>query len=142
MLIDEFYRIFAAVSVATLITVAFVALCPARYAGISSAHDAALGLGRGAGHHHLGPLSCTAACQRLLQRRGIGAERVLIVGTGEVGRMILQKIQHTPGLGYQVVGFVEASFDGRRLRQVMGLPVFGAVDDLPEDHRRPQASTR
>ena len=50
--------------------------------------------------------------QRVLQRRGIGAERVLIIGTGEVGRMILQKIQHTPGLGYRVVGFVEANFEG------------------------------
>ena len=47
--------------------------------------------------------------QRSLQRRGVGAERVLIVGTGEVGRMILQKIQHAPGLGYQVVGFVETA---------------------------------
>ena len=71
--------------------------------------------------------------QRVLQRRGIGAERVLIVGTGEVGRMILQKIQHTPGLGYRVVGFVETNFEGETPpAQVMGLPVFGTVADLPK----------
>ncbi len=61
--------------------------------------------------------------QRSLQRRGVGQERVLIVGTGEVGRMILQKIQHTPGLGYQVVGFADAN--GAGPERVMGLPVLG-----------------
>jgi Undecaprenyl-phosphate glucose phosphotransferase len=66
--------------------------------------------------------------QRWLQRRGKGAERVLIVGSGEVGRMILQKIQHTPGLGYQVVGFVDVNPTQSR---VLGLPVFGSIDDLP-----------
>ncbi len=54
---------------------------------------------------------------------------MLIVGTGEVGRMILQKIQQTPGLGYQVVGF--ATNNGACPDTVMGLPVFGQVDDLP-----------
>ena len=72
--------------------------------------------------------------QRALQRRGIGAERVLIIGTGEVGRMIVQKIQHTPGLGYRVAGFVEASSTGETPfgAQVMGLPVFGTVENLPK----------
>jgi FlaA1/EpsC-like NDP-sugar epimerase len=66
--------------------------------------------------------------QRSLQRQGKGAERVLIVGTGEVGRMVLQKIQHTPGLGYRVVGFIDANHG---LPQVLGLPVYGLIDDLP-----------
>jgi Undecaprenyl-phosphate glucose phosphotransferase len=59
---------------------------------------------------------------------------VLIIGTGEVGRMIVQKIQHTPGLGYRVAGFVEASFTGETPpgAQVMGLPVFGTVENLPK----------
>jgi Undecaprenyl-phosphate glucose phosphotransferase len=53
---------------------------------------------------------------------------VLIVGTGEVGRMILQKIQHTPGLGYRVVGFIDVVPGPTK---VIGLPVFGLIDDLP-----------
>jgi Undecaprenyl-phosphate glucose phosphotransferase len=73
---------------------------------------------------------------------------VLIVGTGEVGRMILQKIQHTPGLGYRVAGFVESNASSGSARRpgslppsvrdfagqakVMGLPVLGQVDNLPE----------
>jgi Undecaprenyl-phosphate glucose phosphotransferase len=64
-----------------------------------------------------------------VQRRGKGVERVLIIGTGEVGHMILQKLQQTPGLGYQVVGF--ASSNGAP-SQVLGLPVLGTVDDIPQ----------
>jgi Undecaprenyl-phosphate glucose phosphotransferase len=132
LLVDEVYRLFGAVSVATLLTIAFVSfvfrdtlqiqrmmLLLAWAVGIIT-----LTLGRIA-HGRV---------QRVLQRRGIGAERVLIVGTGEVGRMIVQKFQHTPGLGYRVAGFVEASFEGEAppAAKVMGLPVFGAVADLPQ----------
>ncbi|MCS7178707.1 MAG: undecaprenyl-phosphate glucose phosphotransferase [Anaerolineae bacterium] len=42
-----------------------------------------------------------------LQARGWGRDRVLVVGTGDVARMILQKILGNPSLGYQVVGAVE-----------------------------------
>ena len=132
LLMDEVYRLFGAVSVATLLTIAFVSfvfrdtlqiqrlmLLLAWAVGIIT-----LTLGRIA-HGRV---------QRVLQRRGIGAERVLIIGTGEVGRMIVQKIQHTPGLGYRVAGFVEASFEGDTPpgAQVMGLPVFGTVENLPQ----------
>ena len=48
--------------------------------------------------------------------------RVLIIGSGDVGRMILQKINQSPGLGYQPVGFVDDT-SGRK--QVAGLPVLG-----------------
>jgi Undecaprenyl-phosphate glucose phosphotransferase len=132
LLMDEVYRLFGAVSVATLLTIAFVSfvfrdtlqiqrlmLLLAWAIGIIT-----LTLGRIA-HGRV---------QRVLQRRGIGAERVLIIGTGEVGRMIVQKIQHTPGLGYRVAGFVEASsaVDTPPGAQVMGLPVFGTVENLPK----------
>jgi exopolysaccharide biosynthesis polyprenyl glycosylphosphotransferase len=65
--------------------------------------------------------------QRALQSRGYGEDRVLIVGDGEVGQMIQQKIQHSPGLGYKVVGFVT---DGSARRSVMDVPVLGHLDDL------------
>ena len=105
LLTDELYRIFGAVSVATLLTVAFVGFVlrdtlEYQRSMLVFAWLAALGtitLGR----------FINSRIQRRLQRRGIGAERVLIVGAGEVGRMIWQKIQHTPGLGYLVVGFAD-----------------------------------
>jgi len=125
ILLDEVYRMFGAVSVATLLTIAFLGfvLRGLEYQRlmIVFAWAAALVLMPFGRWVH-------SRIQRWLQRRGKGAERVLIVGSGEVGRMILQKIQHTPGLGYQVVGFVDVNPTQSR---VLGLPVFGSIDDLP-----------
>ncbi len=42
-----------------------------------------------------------------LRARGIGVERVLIVGAGEVGRALMRSIVAQPDLGYYVVGFVD-----------------------------------
>jgi exopolysaccharide biosynthesis polyprenyl glycosylphosphotransferase len=53
--------------------------------------------------------------------------RVLIVGAGDVGRMILQKISQSPNLGYQPVGFADDT-PGRK--EVSGLPVLGPTHQL------------
>jgi len=126
-LLDEYYRIFGGVSVATLITVAIVGFATRDTVAYQRSlvfltwafSLITIPFGRWL-HNQI---------QRSLQRRGIGTERVLIVGTGEVGRMILQKLQQTPGLGYQVIGF--ATNNGATAGQVMNLPVWGQIDDLP-----------
>jgi exopolysaccharide biosynthesis polyprenyl glycosylphosphotransferase len=41
------------------------------------------------------------------RRRGIGLARVLVVGAGHVGKMVMQQIAGRPGLGYQLVGFCD-----------------------------------
>lgn len=123
---DEIFRVFGAVSVATLLTIALVgfvfqdAVWYQRSIVVYAWAAAVVTLNLGRWLH--------ARWQRWLQKRGISAERVLIVGTGEVGRMILQKIQHAPDLGYQVVGFVE---NGSGPARVMGYPVLGSINDLP-----------
>ncbi len=72
-----------------------------------------------------------ASLQASLQARSIGADRVLIIGSGEVGRMILQKITHTPSLGYKVIGFVTTN--GKLVPgTIMGVPVLGHRADLPQ----------
>jgi exopolysaccharide biosynthesis polyprenyl glycosylphosphotransferase len=53
---------------------------------------------------------------------------LLIVGAGEIGRMVLHKIRQSPGLGYMVVGFVD---DRDPPSQVQGASVLGKTDDLP-----------
>jgi exopolysaccharide biosynthesis polyprenyl glycosylphosphotransferase len=53
--------------------------------------------------------------------------RVLIVGAGDIGRMILQKIIQSPSLGYQPVGFADDT-PGRK--EVSGLPVLGPTQQL------------
>ncbi|MEA3344823.1 MAG: undecaprenyl-phosphate glucose phosphotransferase [Chloroflexota bacterium] len=71
-----------------------------------------------------------------LQSQGWGRIRVLIIGTGEVGQMILGKATRSPGMGYEVVGFVAR--DDQSRKQVHGVSVLGSTDDLPtiiEDYR-------
>ena len=71
--------------------------------------------------------------QGLLRRAGIGSERVLIVGSGEIASAVLQKMQTMPNWGYAVVGYVadwsaevRVSFSGNDLRSL------GRLDDIEE----------
>ena len=67
--------------------------------------------------------------KRLIQR-GWGRRRVLIVGTGDVARMILQKLLWTPELGYDAVGIVEMH-EGQS-SALLGVPVVGVASRLGE----------
>jgi exopolysaccharide biosynthesis polyprenyl glycosylphosphotransferase len=67
------------------------------------------------------------ALRSLAYARGWGALRVLIVGAGESGIMILEKIRSSPRLGYRPVAFLDDELVGR---QVLGLPVVGSPDEL------------
>lgn len=69
-----------------------------------------------------------ASVRSRLRERGWGSDRVLIVGTGEVGRMVHQKIQSNPGLGYKVAGFVTAN--GSEGEAPLGAEILGAADQL------------
>jgi exopolysaccharide biosynthesis polyprenyl glycosylphosphotransferase len=73
--------------------------------------------------------------QAALRARGVGVERVLIVGAGKIGRSVMQAIVARPDLGYQAVGFVDD--DPERSSADMGrVRALGRVDDLPELLRR------
>ena len=67
------------------------------------------------------------AVLRLLRRRGVDTARVLIVGAGDSGQIVLDKIRHAPELGYRVVGFVD---NNTRQERVGGLPVLGRVSEV------------
>jgi len=71
----------------------------------------------------------------VLQARGWGRERVLVVGTGEVARMILHKILANPGMGYQVVGAVAANGEPEGTLPVPVLDGSRDLADLIEEHR-------
>jgi exopolysaccharide biosynthesis polyprenyl glycosylphosphotransferase len=75
--------------------------------------------------------------QRWLMRRGVGDNDVLLVGTGEVARIVLQKMLNSPQLGYRPVGLVAVD-DGPQ--RVLGLPVLGKIADLPQliEHQQVQ----
>jgi len=42
-----------------------------------------------------------------LRHYGIGVKRVLLVGAGDVGRMVMRTVMARPELGYQVIGFLD-----------------------------------
>ncbi|NOX61030.1 MAG: undecaprenyl-phosphate glucose phosphotransferase [Chloroflexi bacterium] len=64
----------------------------------------------------------------LFQAHGYARDRVLVVGTGDVGRMLVQKLESSSGVGHEVVGFVETGEDGRTR---VGAPLLGRPADLP-----------
>ena len=66
-----------------------------------------------------------------LRRRGIGVDRVLIVGGGELGRTVIRTIVARPELGYQIVGLVDDNPDKGHtdIGRIKGL---GGLDKLAE----------
>ncbi|KAA3657658.1 MAG: undecaprenyl-phosphate glucose phosphotransferase [Chloroflexi bacterium] len=64
-----------------------------------------------------------------LRMRGIGKDRLLIVGTGDMAQAILQRILWSPYLGYEVIGVVNGRSD---TSDILGVPVMGTPEDLPD----------
>ena len=61
------------------------------------------------------------------QAKGIGDDRVLLIGGGDTGRMILQRIQANPKFGFQVIGVIDNSSN----RSILNVPILGSVVDIP-----------
>ncbi len=56
--------------------------------------------------------------------------RVLIMGAGDAGAMILREIQNNPGLGLKVVGFLDDN-PTKLGMHIYGVPVLGTRQDIP-----------
>jgi exopolysaccharide biosynthesis polyprenyl glycosylphosphotransferase len=122
--VDEFYSVFVAVSVGTIISVAansFLIRNGPDYSRRMIVFSWILTIVLVT----LGRLLYSRLIWSL-QSRGIGGARVLIVGTGETGRILLQTMRRLPGLGYEVVGIV--SQDSRA--EDPGVPILGTTDEL------------
>ncbi len=66
-----------------------------------------------------------------LRRKGIGVDKVVIVGAGEIGRALMRAIAARPELGYQVVGFVDD--DPAKGEQDLGrFKALGPLENLPK----------
>jgi Undecaprenyl-phosphate glucose phosphotransferase len=124
--IDEFYAVFGAASVGTIAAIAFISLIyksELDYPRLMMVYAWVLTILLVAWGRVI-----HARMQWGLQARGFNEVRLLIVGAGEVGRMVLHKIRQSPGLGYTVVGFVD---DRDPPSNVLGASVLGQTDDLP-----------
>jgi len=63
-------------------------------------------------------------------KRGVGVERMLLVGAGEVARSIMRAVVACPELGYQIVGFVDD--DPIKSQTDIGrYPALGTIESLP-----------
>ena len=64
----------------------------------------------------------------MVQSRGLVQDRVVVIGTGDAARLVLQKIQGSPFLGYRVLGLINGQGGPEHID---GYPVLGCVEDLP-----------
>ncbi|MBI3761468.1 MAG: undecaprenyl-phosphate glucose phosphotransferase [Chloroflexi bacterium] len=127
--VDQFYSIFAGVSTGSLLSVSVSVIIlknspfEVDYPRAMIAYSWVLAillitLGREA----------LIGVRAAVQARGLGQDRVVIVGTGEIAQMVLRKILWSPYLGYRVLGLVNGT---ESPASVLDVPVIGQVDDLP-----------
>jgi Undecaprenyl-phosphate glucose phosphotransferase len=71
----------------------------------------------------------------LLRRRwraGVGLKRVLVVGVGDLGRMVADRILEHSELGFRIVGFLDDRAAQSDAIGYRGLPLLGSTADLAE----------
>ena len=76
--------------------------------------------------------------RELLERRwraGVGLKRILIAGSGDLGRMVADRILQHRELGYQVVGFVDDRAGGDHIGY-RGLPLLGTLAEVGDIAQR------
>lgn len=122
--VDQFYSILAAASIGTLVATALTSFA---YRDLEWSRRmivyfvffvvVLVTLGR----------LLTAAWRERVRARQ--PDRVLIIGAGDVGRMIAQRIRQSPRLGYEVIGFLDDT-PGRTM--AAGLPVLGPLGSLTQ----------
>ena len=125
--LDELYSILPAISISVIVGVAFTAFVyrsEIDYPRVMIAYFwilslVLIGLGR----------LIHGTVRASLYARGWGESRTLIVGAGDAGNMILEKIHASPQLGYHPIGFLDEELVGKTIQ---GLPVLGELEDLGE----------
>ncbi|MEW6042610.1 MAG: exopolysaccharide biosynthesis polyprenyl glycosylphosphotransferase, partial [Elusimicrobiota bacterium] len=66
---------------------------------------------------------------QFLKKKGITCDNILIYGAGEVGKKLMEKIEASPKLGYQCIGFIDD--DSQLLDStVNNLKVLGSLNNL------------
>lgn len=83
------------------------------------------------------------AVRRWFWTRGIGVDRVLVVGAGQIGRRVMQAMMGQPDLGYRLVGFVDDPEENGPIpvateHRIVHAKWLGSPDDVDKlvvDHR-------
>jgi exopolysaccharide biosynthesis polyprenyl glycosylphosphotransferase len=69
------------------------------------------------------------AVQKSVRARGIGVQRLLVVGTGEQAHLVLDRVRKSPGIGYRPVGILAES---PGISAIYGLPVLGTIEQIDQ----------
>jgi len=127
--VDEFYAIFGGVFVGTLLSVALASLTLKNSVfEVNLPRVMVLYMWLiGAVLVNLGRWGLQKI-RSVLQSDGLVQDRVILIGTGEVARLVIQKIQGSPFLGYRLLGLVNGAEPGG---EVEGFPIIGQTEDLP-----------
>ncbi|MBN1487851.1 MAG: undecaprenyl-phosphate glucose phosphotransferase, partial [Anaerolineae bacterium] len=127
--VDEFYSLLTSVTVGTLMGVALASLVLRNF---TVGGDYSRAMIFYAWMLSILFVTLGRVFNSLLRKRlissGWGRRRVLLLGTGDVARMILQKILWSPELGYDAVGVVVS--DGDHDEALLGVPVVGRTTHL------------
>ncbi|MEA3334589.1 MAG: sugar transferase [Chloroflexota bacterium] len=73
-----------------------------------------------------------------LRSRGIGVDRVLIVGSGSVGLSVIRNLVARPELGYKVVGVLDDDPE-RGSKDIGRIPALGSIENFAEVLQQQQA---
>lgn len=66
----------------------------------------------------------------LSKKNGLGAAKVLIVGTGTIARMISENIQKHPHCGYQLIGFISYNDEIQESENNLSHQVVGTIEEF------------
>ena len=74
---------------------------------------------------------------RMLRKRRYNQRFALIAGTGELGQKVLERIEHYPELGIQVIGYLTNNGEevGNKIENIPILGVYGDVDKILVESR-------
>jgi exopolysaccharide biosynthesis polyprenyl glycosylphosphotransferase len=73
--------------------------------------------------------------QRELYRRGMGVRRTLIIGAGDIGQALAQKMINEKEIGYKAVGFLDDDPD-KKGKTILGVPVFDLTVNIKNQIRQ------
>ncbi len=78
-----------------------------------------------------------AAVLGRIRRSGANLQNVLVVGAGELGRKVVERLTAHSEFGFRVIGFVDDD-PNKQKREILNVPVLGSTQDLEqivEQHR-------
>jgi Undecaprenyl-phosphate glucose phosphotransferase len=124
-LIDEFFLVVTSVTLAVIVLLGLLFFFrPSSYSRVVVVLFVVLDIGLLTGSRLV-----LRSILKQLRRRGYNQRQVVIAGAGQLGQTLLEKFEDHPGLGFEVVGFVD---DDPQLQgqSVGSYPVLGRLDDL------------